>query len=99
MNNWKGTKGKWEIKEDFREPKIINESGQVLFTHNKKCYDKDVVRNLNVFYSHNKMIANAKLIAAAPDLLEALMSIENDKGIIPKAIWDMRNKAIEKALK
>lgn len=43
--------------------------------------------------------ANMRLIIASGDLLEALMSIENDDGKIPPKIWEMRNKAIEKALK
>ncbi|MGH9462448.1 MAG: hypothetical protein ACRD1X_14625 [Vicinamibacteria bacterium] len=41
--------------------------------------------------------ANARLIAAAPELLEALKSIENDGQHIPKAIWDLRNAVIAKA--
>lgn len=41
--------------------------------------------------------ADASLISAAPDLLEALRSIENDSGTIPQAIWDLRNAAIAKA--
>ncbi len=41
--------------------------------------------------------ANARLIAAAPELYEALASIENDDGSIPQAIWDMRNAALAKA--
>jgi len=41
--------------------------------------------------------ANSQLIAAAPELLEALQNIENDDGRIPKSIWDMRNAAISKA--
>ncbi len=40
---------------------------------------------------------DAKLIAAAPDLLEALKNIENDDGRIPATIWKMRNDAIAKA--
>ncbi len=40
---------------------------------------------------------DAYLIEAAPDMLEALLSIENDDGTIPAAIWDLRNKAIAKA--
>ncbi|WP_424493936.1 hypothetical protein [Salinimicrobium sp. GXAS 041] len=40
---------------------------------------------------------HVKLISAAPDLLEALLNIENDNNSIPKAIWEMRNKAIKKA--
>ena len=42
--------------------------------------------------------ANAKLISSAPDLLEALMNIDNDDNSIPKSIWDMRTAAIKKAL-
>jgi hypothetical protein len=41
--------------------------------------------------------ANARLISAAPDLLEALENIENDDGSIPATIWEMRNAAIAKA--
>jgi hypothetical protein len=42
-------------------------------------------------------IANAHLIAAAPDLYDALASIENDDGSIPAAIWAARNAALKKA--
>lgn len=38
------------------------------------------------------------IISAAPELLEFALSIENDNNTIPKAIWDLRNKAINKAL-
>ena len=41
---------------------------------------------------------NAQLISAAPDLFEALISIENDDNRIPSTIWEMRNKALNKAL-
>lgn len=42
---------------------------------------------------------NARLMVAAPDLLEALQSIENDDGHIPAEIWKLRNVAIAKATK
>ena len=42
--------------------------------------------------------ANAQLISAAPDLFEALLNIENDDNRIPATIWEMRNKALNKAL-
>jgi hypothetical protein len=42
--------------------------------------------------------ANADLFSVAHELLEILMTIENDDGSIPKAIWDKRNSVINRAL-
>lgn len=42
--------------------------------------------------------ANAMLISAAPDMLKVLMSMENDNNEISKEIWEMRNKAVHKAI-
>jgi hypothetical protein len=42
--------------------------------------------------------ANARLIAAAPYLLEALQNLENDDGSIPKHAWDIVQNAIKKAI-
>ena len=47
-------------------------------------------------YSGDKMGA-VLLLAAAPELLEALENIENDDGSIPETIWKMQNAAITKA--
>jgi len=41
--------------------------------------------------------ANAALIAAAPDLLEALENLENDDGSIPDHAWRICQAAIAKA--
>ena len=41
--------------------------------------------------------ANAYLIAAAPELLEALENLENDDNSIPSHAWDMVQSAIAKA--
>lgn len=41
--------------------------------------------------------ANARLIAAAPTMLEALQNLENDDGAIPGHAWDMVQKAIQQA--
>ena len=49
-------------------------------------------------YPKEEAEANARLISAAPDLFEALINIENDDNRIPATIWEMRNKALDKAL-
>ena len=41
--------------------------------------------------------ANALLIEAAPDMLEALKNLENDDGSIPQHAWKMVKAAIAKA--
>jgi len=42
--------------------------------------------------------ANARLIAAAPELLEALRNLENDDGSIPAHAWNLIQAAISKAI-
>ena len=41
--------------------------------------------------------ANAKLICAAPDMLEVLQSLENDAGQMPDFMWQAVQKVIAKA--
>jgi len=41
--------------------------------------------------------ANAHLIAAAPDLYEALDTIENDAGQVPDWLWDRIQSVLAKA--
>ena len=97
MDNWKGTPGKLEIK--FMPGDICIGIGTVgdycQITANSILPESDEE------YAKEKeeLEANMRLYAAAPELLEALMSIENDNNSIPESIWEMRNKAIEKALK
>ena len=96
MKKFKGTKGDWHLdSEEARKGEY-------------EAYELDI--NFNEYRFHcatvycdaeiptEEELANAKLITAAPDLLEALMSIENDNNTIPKNIWDMRNEAIKKAI-
>lgn len=44
-----------------------------------------------------RLRTDAQQCVAAPDMLEALKSIENDDERIPKTIWKLRNAAIAKA--
>ena len=42
-------------------------------------------------------LKNAELIAAAPEMYEALRNLENDNGAIPDHAWQMVQNAINKA--
>lgn len=93
---FKGTKGKWVISEinisDLKSIAIFSDEKQEVLLH---------------MYLPNREIteenkSNAKLIASAPDLLEALqevMRVYNEKGQLLSFNVDIARKAIEKALK
>ena len=83
------TKGKWiETIHDYIKGEI--------FIY---CNEKPIIRiAINNYSKKSEAKANAQLISAAPDLFEALINIENDDNRIPATIWEMRNKALNKAL-
>ena len=63
------------------------------------CNEKPIIRiAINNYSTKSEAKANAQLISAAPDLFDALINIENDDNRIPSTIWEMRNKALNKAL-
>jgi len=63
--------------------------------HNEpNCYGYDKYSGIVTI---DQRQANARLIAAAPDLLEALENLENDDNSIPSHAWDMMQSAIAKA--
>ena len=88
MSNIKFTPGPWHVSRQFANqlPLIYDQNGH--------C-----VASADAYYKRERpeSEANAHLIAAAPDLLEALKNIENDDGRIPEKIWNMRNDAIARA--
>ena len=86
MTEFKGTKGEWEV----------NANTDMILTDNGAYRPNSVMITLA---TKEELEANAYLIAAAPDLLEALQDLvkiceENNVG----AELELSKKAIEKAL-
>lgn len=93
MKEAKFTKGPWTITEsswaDYSWDINMGSHNAAATVVVRMEYDAD-----NSF----ELEANAYLIHAAPEMLQALLSIENDDGTIPESIWELRNNAIAKAL-
>ena len=88
------TKGEWTIEDS-----IIQENKHIKIKSDKV---NTIVCNKMViaFCGTNgskEGIANAKLIAAAPEMLEVLETIENDANQIPEWLWLRIKNAIKKA--
>ena len=60
-------------------------------------FDNNAVCKMASVRSLEENKANACLIVAAPELLEACKNLENDNNAIPKHAWDMIQQAIAKA--
>lgn len=123
MQEFKGTKGEWSVYESINENDIIPDnvrySAHVQTTIGNK-YQKLFAKNVylvaqqfnvpnNDLEAKQEIKANAKLIAAAPDLLEAAIDIEefstipeyqdgDDTVWIDKSYFNKLKEAINKAL-
>ena len=100
MKEFKGTKGKWEFDDINMK---IKGSGDI--------EDRTVIANVSPEMDYSRgmttQCANAQLIAAAPDLLEALLSLMDGVANLPplvaiegvlKTEWEQGLKAVNKAL-
>ena len=94
---FKGTKGEWTIKKTKRNYLISAlDWSKFCKVHILEPQEKD--RSL-FLESDIESEANAKLIAAAPDLLEALQEVRNQmNATIPEKYFDIVDQAIKKAL-
>jgi len=98
---FKGTKGKWEIIEKHILETTIS-CGNIRVAEVKHYKTKMSDQFMND-PTHEEGICNAKLIAAAPELLKALQDLSNanqdDSSWNYQASLDQAKNAIEKALK
>ena len=106
----KFTPGPWKAilaNDEYDEPYI--ETTAVKYLHSEWHGGTDVESNryiaqltydmqsVTTWRSIEQLNADANLIAAAPDMYEALENFENDDGIIPEHVWKMVKAALAKA--
>ena len=79
------TPGPYTTDPDFLHEVVLGADGVMVADCNILPRDENINR------------ANARLFAAAPDMLEALENIENDNEHMPSTAWDLIQAAIAKA--
>lgn len=101
MKKYKFTQGDWIVKPNMSYVEVITENGTGremvcnLFVYDGCFPSSDPVKGDHL---SKESFANAKLIAAAPKMLEALENLENDKNQIPDHAWKMVQDAIKLAI-
>jgi len=112
MEGFKGTQGKWTfsiIEDHFTDEKLISIHNENYISNSSDCAgfsDEELDNNSDlciagIWSIDEKMIANAQLIAASPELLDALQELVKWRAHLPElANEEIENsvKAINKAL-
>jgi hypothetical protein len=84
----KHTRGPWTIERYGGDSLVVHSDAET-----RVCF----MATPGVLGSLSNIKANARLIAAAPEMLEALRNLENDDGAIPAHAWALVQAAIAKA--
>lgn len=91
---FKGTKGSWKLGGNTLDGILVS----VRHPQNRDVCT--VWKYDDSFLENQEALANAKLIASAPDLLEALQEVRKHmNAYIPEKVFYLVDQAIEKALK
>lgn len=98
----KFTKGPWEIKPIEDEKEYIRIRGTVLGGRFKICNVNDAKLHHSdelkwCAMEREESMANAHLIAAAPEMYDLLSTIENDSNQVPEWLWQKIQKTLAKA--
>ena len=103
MKEFKGTNGEWNAcctGEGEKSHYVFDAvEGVICGMHSNDPNDeKGNFESMEPVITIEERQANAKLIAAAPELLEALQYLVKSKSIAPILGWSLAEQAIEKAL-
>ena len=82
-NKFKGTPGPWKVVCTEIHPSHTNEQIAIIQTSEQPAFDLSAIESKRM--SREQFIANANVMAASPELLEALKGLVGWSAHLPKA--------------